>query len=130
MQRASVDLPHPVSPTRPSTSPLNTETSTSSTALTASGARPRRRASRGCFKGKYLRSARTSSCGSEVAITGGTSAMGHHRLRSGGFYAALGVDTGRGVIVSDRHEGEVALAAVVLHVRAAWVETTAGRWRQ
>ena len=79
MQRASVDLPQPVSPTSPSTSPLATVRSTSSTALRPSGSRRRTWARNGCRRGKYLRSARTSSKGSPPAGTVRPSGIGHHR---------------------------------------------------
>src|SRR5450756_778266 len=130
MQRARVDLPHPVSPTKPSTSPLKTTMSTSSTALTVSGTWPRRRAMRESLRGKYLRSARTSSWGAGVATSGRMSVTGHHRIADNRFHTALRVDAGRVVIVADRQQREVALAAVVLHVRAARMETATGGWGQ
>src|SRR5580704_12530627 len=51
MQRASVDFPQPVSPTRPSVSPRNTSRSTPSTACTCSWLR--RKAEVDCT-GKYF----------------------------------------------------------------------------
>ena len=66
MQRPSVDLPHPDSPTRPIVSPSATENVTSSTAWTRATSRPRTP----LRIGKYLRRCRTSSSGAEPFAVG------------------------------------------------------------
>src|ERR1022692_1081761 len=143
MQRASVDFPHPVSPTRPRVCPLRTSRFTPSTACTTS--RCLWNTDADCT-GKYLTRFSTRSRTS-LSLTGavaGTPASVATPSRPGRRGEALANDsaahgiTGRGVmrkpaggkvplVPADRRERGHLGAAPVHHVRTPGVEGTARR---
>ena len=99
MQRPSVDLPQPDSPTRPSVSPRASSRSTPSTARSTLAARPREPPADPPRSGKCIARPRTSSSGS---------ATGDHRLAPRVLGADVVVDARGRAPAAERTQRELA----------------------
>src|SRR4029078_11006147 len=111
MQRPSVDLPQPDSPTRPSASPRAISRSTAATAPRPSAGIRRVRRTSESARTKFMCTPRTSSRGA--------SDTGDHRVRGHVLGAVAVVDAGRRPAGPEPPQREVALEAVLAGEPAA-----------
>src|SRR5215213_1246406 len=121
MQRPSVDLPHPDSPTSPSASPRRISRSTPSTARSTSRSLPPKRSNREPPRGKCLCRPLACSNASATALP-----IYHDRILARGPCAGVVVYAGRSPPVGQREQRELTGNAVVFYEGATRVEGAPG----
>ena len=131
MQRPSVDLPQPDSPTRPSVSPFAIVRSTPSTARSTSGGSLRSRLVAPPRSANCICRPRMSSSGSAGELSAvAASATGDHRFPLHVGRAGLVVQTARRPSVAELDERDRVAEAVVLDEPAARMKPAARRGRR